>query len=77
MGGRDLERRRTDRIDPYKKLEKRIRLVLSLSQEDFMSLLPSKYRCGMKEGRKENTITNLSEMADFGEGCTDTILLSK
>lgn len=50
MGGRDLERRRTDRIDPYKKLEKRIRLVLSLSQEDFMSLLPSKYRCGMKEG---------------------------
>lgn len=33
--------------------------------------------CGMKEGRKENTITNLSEMADFGEGCTDTILLSK
>ena len=53
MGGRELEWERNVRVDPYKKLEKRIRLVLSLSQEDFMSLLPPKYRYGMKEGSKE------------------------
>ena len=52
MGGRDFEREWDEHIDPYKKLERRIGLVLSLSQEDFMSLLPSKYRCELGEGNE-------------------------